>query len=748
MRIFSTALLLLSSLAATSQTSSLTLSQTIPLPGVAGKFDHFAIDTAGHRLFIAATGNHSVEVIDLKTAKVEQSIAGLGKPHGLVWDEAAGSLYVADGTLAELRLYKGSPFKLAGSIKLSDDADDMVFDEPHHLLYVGHGGGSAAAPGKVAVIDTAKFALLANLGVASHPEALDFDSQGRRVFANIADSAEVAVINGATNTFVAHWKLIGAADNVPMAYDSGRKRLYVACRTPATVLALDASTGAEIGRVTTGDGADDLFYDAAQSRLYVISGAGEVDVIKVDGGTGMSTIGVIHTAAGAKTALFVPAENNLYVGVPGTAAKPAEIRVYSTAAQDPAPSTAATQGSSGTLKYVVIVSRHGVRSPTGKTDTLNQYSAKPWPQWSVPPGYLTEHGVKLMTLFGAYDREMLAKEGLFASDGCGDASRVTIIADSDQRTRETGNALAAGMFPACNVDVKALPEGTPDPLFHSLEAGVGHADKAIATAAIAGRIGNNPAGLTEAYRPQLQALEDVLQGCNPGPACASAHSSLFDIPSSIGPGKGDHLVELRSPLGTAATMAENLLLEYTEGMDASQVGWGRVDANKLRELMQLHTANAELERRTSYIARAGSSNLLAHILNSMKQATSGKPVDGALGKPEDRLLILVGHDTNLSNISGALGLTWLIDGRLDDTPPGGAIVFELWKQDGSPAYSVHASYTAQSLDQMRNATPLSLTNPPERLPVFVPGCSHADQSCDWVTFKATMQSALELQFTN
>jgi 4-phytase/acid phosphatase len=417
-----------------------------------------------------------------------------------------------------------------------------------------------------------------------------------------------------------------------------------------------------------------------------------------------------------------------------------------TQAQSAASAPAASQESSGTLKYVVIVSRHGVRSPTGKTDALNQYSAKPWPQWSVPPGYLTEHGAKLMTLFGAYDRELFAKEGLFAAHGCGEAAKVSVNADSDQRTRETGKALVAGMFPGCNINVKALPEGTPDPLFHSSEAGVGNAEKALATAAIAGRIGNNPSGLTEAFRPQLQALEEVLLGCNPGPLCIGAHSSLFDVQSSIGPGKGGHLVDLRGPLGPAATMAENLLLEYTEGMDAPQVGWGRVDVNKVREVMQLHTANAELERRTGYIARAGSSNLLRHILNSMEQAMSGKAVSGALGKPDDRLLILVGHDTNLSNISGALGLTWLIDGRLDDTPPGGALVFELWQDRQTGEYSVRVSYMAQTLDQMRSASSLSVQNPPERVPVFVPGCSRADYACDWHAFQQAMQARTDPQF--
>jgi 4-phytase/acid phosphatase len=190
-------------------------------------------------------------------------------------------------------------------------------------------------------------------------------------------------------------------------------------------------------------------------------------------------------------------------------------------------------------------------------------------------------------------------------------------------------------------------------------------------------------------------------------------------------------------------MAENLLLEYTEGMDVSQVGWGRVDANKLRELVQLHTANAELERRTSYIARAGSSNLLQHTLNSMEQAMSGKATPGALGKPADRLLVLVGHDTNISNISGALGLTWLIDGRVDDTPPGGALVFELWQSHQSGEYSVRTSYMAQTLDQMRSAAPLDLKSPPERVPVFVPGCSQADMSCGWKAFQQAIQEVTE-----
>jgi len=397
------------------------------------------------------------------------------------------------------------------------------------------------------------------------------------------------------------------------------------------------------------------------------------------------------------------------------------------------------------LKFVVIVSRHGVRSPTGKADQLNRFSAQPWPEWTVQPGYLTEHGAKLMTLFGAYDRELLVSERLLAAEGCADASHISIIADSDQRTRETGKSLAVGLMPGCSVEVRALAEGTADPLFHPLEAGVGHPDKQLATAAVSGRIGANPAALSEAYRPQLQALEEVLSPGNSSQpktaAGSSAKASLFDIPSSVAPGRGDHLVELHSPLGTAATMSENLLLEYIEGM--AQVGWGRVDSIKLRELLQLHTAGSDIERRTSYIARVQSSNMLSHILDSMQQAIAQKPVAGALSKPADRLLILVGHDTNLANISGALDLAWLLDGRRDDTPPGGALVFELWQKKGTAEYSVRTYYTAQTLDQMRNATQLTLANPPERAAVFVPGCSDANYACVWSAFQSTVRAAID-----
>jgi DNA-binding beta-propeller fold protein YncE len=316
---------------ANAQTSTrLVLNRIIPLPGLNTKFDHLAIDEAGSRLFIAATTVHAVEVVDLKTDKIQQSITGLGKPHGLAWVAATGSLYVSDGALGELRVYKGTPLALAGTIKLSDDADDMVYDAARQLLFVGYGGKDAANPANVAVVNTAEFRLKANVATTAHPEGIAVDPQSGRAFANIADAGEVAVIDAKTKTATALWKLTNAADNVPLAFDSRDQLLFVACRKPGMLIVLDAKTGKEIASLPAAGGADDLFYDPALSRVYLISGIGEVDVFQVNATRHLQSLGVLSTSAGAKTALFVPTQNLLYVGVPVAGEHPSEIRVYAT----------------------------------------------------------------------------------------------------------------------------------------------------------------------------------------------------------------------------------------------------------------------------------------------------------------------------------------------------------------------------------------------------------------------------------
>jgi 4-phytase/acid phosphatase len=387
------------------------------------------------------------------------------------------------------------------------------------------------------------------------------------------------------------------------------------------------------------------------------------------------------------------------------------------------------------LRYVVIITRHGVRSPTWTSDRLNQYSSEPWPDWGVPPGYLTPHGRDLMQLMGAYYREWLTSQHLLSPQGCGDAGRIYIYADTDQRTLETGRALAETLLPGCTITVHSAPEGSHAPLF----GGAGKPDVDLAAQAVQERLGANS---KDVHRAAFMALQEVLAG-------GTTPQKVLEIPEEITVSASGKSVQLNESLSVASTLGEDLLLEYTDGMQGKDLGWGRLDADKLLRILELHALASDLTRRTPYLARARGSNLLEHVLLSMQQAETGKAAPGALGPPGTTVLILAGHDTNLASLSGMMGLTWHLPGyQPDDTPPGGALIFSLWQKPGTAKYFVRAEYLAQTLQQMRSLTPLTLAAPPAQQDVAPAGCESAARTmgCSREAFEKSLQKAIDTRF--
>ena len=239
----------------------------------------------------------------------------------------------------------------------------------------------------------------------------------------------------------------------------------------------------------------------------------------------------------------------------------------------------------GQLKFVLVLTRHGVRSPTWTNARLDQYAKQPWPRWPVEPGILTPHGKQLMTYFGAYYRAYFAQLGLLSAEGCVDAPHVYFWADTDQRTRESARGLADGMFPGCPELVHALPGATRDELFHpAVETSV----RAMEYAALAGRSGliRRSAGRPP-HAPGGYA--SGLNYCPAEPCDSEGRTNLLTLERSLTAGSEGQSVQLKIPLTTAATFAENLQLEYLEGMPADAVGWVALRGVN-GSLMSLHAA--------------------------------------------------------------------------------------------------------------------------------------------------------------
>jgi len=389
--------------------------------------------------------------------------------------------------------------------------------------------------------------------------------------------------------------------------------------------------------------------------------------------------------------------------------------------------------STSTLRMVVIVSRHGVRSPTDPTE-LAPYSARPWPAWSVAPGDLTPHGAAAMRLFGRAYRATYAGEGLFPLHGCPAVDSTYVWADVDERTRATGVALLDGLAPNCGIS-EHVADATVDPLFHALPT-LGRANLATSTASLLGTVGSAPGALVPAFGLAFKDLDDVL-GCGSGSACEKISSVAPTIVTSPKTG----LVELQGPVDLASTAVEDMILAYADGRPLSDVGWGNVDRTRLLALSQLHVLKFAVNTEPPYIARVQGSNLLSHVLATLDQGASGIRNVNTSVPLSARFVAFVGHDTNLAELAGMLRLQWLLPGyQMNDTPPGGALVFEVRQPAQGGESFVRAFFTAQSLDDMRTLS----GNAPERVPVFVPGCSQLD--CPISTFDRVVSAAIDPAF--
>jgi DNA-binding beta-propeller fold protein YncE len=306
----------------TGQSTPLKLKQTIPLPGVEGRIDHFAADPSGQRLFVCALGNNSLEVIDLQKGERIHSITGLGAPQGVGYAPEVNRLIVANDKGGICKIYDGKSFQTVGELNLEDDADNVRYDEAGERFYVGFGGGG------IAVVNAADGKQVGSIKLSAHPEAFQLEKNGSRIFVNVPNSRHVAVVDRDKGRVVAKWKTDPAFANFPMALDEANHRLFVGCRLPPTLIVLNTESGDVTAKLNISGDVDDVFYDAKRHRVYAICGAGKIDVIQQTDPNTYKTLTKIDTANGARTGLFVPDQDTLFVAVPHHGSQQAEVRSY------------------------------------------------------------------------------------------------------------------------------------------------------------------------------------------------------------------------------------------------------------------------------------------------------------------------------------------------------------------------------------------------------------------------------------
>jgi len=313
----------------------LRLVQTITVPGVARKWDHFGVDLKGNRLFVSSEEDPAVEVFDLRTNQHLQSLTDFKEPHNVLPFPEMKKIFVVDGGASEVKILDYDSYKLIGRTELTIDADPVVYDPASKYLYVVNGGRAAHTPTcLISVVDTTTGKKLADMKLETNRlESMAIEKSGPRLFVNMTGINSIGVVDREKRAVVQTWPVTAGKDNVPLQYDEATHRLFLATRKPSKLVVVNADNGKEVASLDVADYVDDLAYDGAHHRLYVPGGGGDgaVSVVEQQGADNYKVVATIPTKPGAKTARFVPELNKYYVGVPAKDAQKAQILVYDVA---------------------------------------------------------------------------------------------------------------------------------------------------------------------------------------------------------------------------------------------------------------------------------------------------------------------------------------------------------------------------------------------------------------------------------
>jgi DNA-binding beta-propeller fold protein YncE len=289
---------------------------------VEGRIDHLAVDAEGARLFAAAFGNNTLEVIDLRDGSRIRSVTGLREPQGVLYLPRLKKVYVTNARDGTVEVFDGDSLKLLSEVRFSGDADNIRSDQAAKIVYVGYGDGA------LGILEAAGDKRAGKIKLPGHPESFVLERSGDRIYVNVPSAGLVAAVDRRKKAVAEKILLTDFGSNFPMALNEANHRLFVGTRNPPRMLVLDTQSGRTVAVLKSDEDADDMFYDDRRRRIYVSCGEGNLDVFEQLDADHYVELAKIATAPGARTSLWVPELDRLYVAVPKHRSQEAAILVY------------------------------------------------------------------------------------------------------------------------------------------------------------------------------------------------------------------------------------------------------------------------------------------------------------------------------------------------------------------------------------------------------------------------------------
>lgn len=274
------------------------------IPGPDGGYDYLSIDTERQRLYLAR--EYGVMTVDVTSGTVTKKLIAANDVSAVLIIPGTPLMLSTEYGSDNAVLFDRVTGEVKKRIKAGKKPDAALYDSSSGLVFVMNAGSHDTT-----LIDVKAAKAVATVALGDKPEAGVADGQGR-VFINLEETAQIAVVDVASRKVAQRFKLPGCIEPTGIAYDATASTLISVCHNGVAKI-IDARTGADRGSVQTGKDADGAIFDSARRLAFVPCKDGTLTVFRLDNSAAATVVDVVQTQRGARTAALDPVSGRLYL---------------------------------------------------------------------------------------------------------------------------------------------------------------------------------------------------------------------------------------------------------------------------------------------------------------------------------------------------------------------------------------------------------------------------------------------------
>jgi DNA-binding beta-propeller fold protein YncE len=283
--------------------------------GGEGGWDYLQVDPAARRLYVSHATK--VVVVDIDRRAIIGEVADTPGVHGIAVAPELGRGFVSDGRASCVSVFDLATLQTLSRSTTGQNPDAILYDSGRRETLAFNGRSHSAT-----VIVGSTGQVISTIPLPGKPEFAASDPASGRVFDNIEDKNEVAVIDTGAHRVSALWPIAPGESASGLAIDTEHHRLFLGCENLLMVV-MDSTDGRVVATVPIDKGVDANAFDPGTQLAFSSNGAGTVTVVRELSPESFKVIQTLPTVRGARTMALDTKTHSIFLAAADFEAQPA-----------------------------------------------------------------------------------------------------------------------------------------------------------------------------------------------------------------------------------------------------------------------------------------------------------------------------------------------------------------------------------------------------------------------------------------